>query len=115
MSQYNNGEKGFLAVTALGADIRVKLSGGGVIACGAGEKGVGFTRASAVINAQVNVKLDNDTVEATASGTIAVNDDCWPAAAGDVANVASGVRCGIALEAATDGETFEMMLAGPSS
>jgi len=115
MPQSNDGRKAFLAVTALARGIRVKLSGGGVIACGAGEKGIGYTTEATLINTFVNIRMDHHSVEATASGAIAVNDDCYPAAAGDVSATIAGARCGIALEVSADTERFELLVACVSS
>ena len=113
--QYNNGNKAFLAVTALAVNVRVKLSGDGVIVTGDGEEGIGTTTDSANINEVVDVALDNRTVEATASGAITLGADCYPAAAGAVKAALSGKRAGICMEAASDTEAFEMMPGGPNS
>lgn len=112
MPQSNDGRKTFLAGEALARGVRVKMSAAEtVVACGAGEKGIGFTMESAAINTFVTIRLDHWSVEALASGSITWNNDCYAAASGDVSATISGPRVGIALESASDTELFEMMVA----
>jgi len=115
MPQSNDGRKAFEAGEALSRAVRVKLSSGTVVAAGAGEKAIGTTTESKGSGEFVNVRLDNHSVEATASGSIAENADCYNAASGAVADTISGPRVGIALEAASDAEIFEMMVVGVNS
>lgn len=113
--QSNTGNKSFEAGTALVRGIRVKLSSGTIIASGLGEKGIGQTTDSGASGDFVNVRMDGHSVEAIASGSITENANCYAAAAGDVSATISGPRVGIALEAASDTELFEMMRAGVTS
>jgi len=115
MPQSNDGRKAFEAGAALNRGVRVKLSSATVIAAGAGEKSIGVTTEAQNSGEFVNVRLDNHSIEVTASGTIAENGNCYNAASGAVSATISGPRVGIALESATDGELFEMMVAGVNS
>ena len=111
MPQSNDGRKAFEAGTALARAVRVKLSSATVIVSGAGEKAIGATTESKGSGENVNVRMDHHSIEVTASGSIAENQNCYNAAAGAVSGTISGPRVGIALEAASDGEIFEMMVA----
>lgn len=111
MPQSNDGRKAFEAGEALARAVRVKLSSATVVAAGAGEKAIGTTTEAKASGDFINVRLDHWSVEATASGSIAENADCYNAASGAVSATISGPRVGIALEAASTGEIFEMMVA----
>ena len=115
MSQSNDGIKAFTAGAALSRGDRVKFSGNNVVVAGAGEEALGTTRNSADSGDTVAVILDHRSVEVTASGAISKGADCYGAADGAVSATISGRRQGIALEAGTDGNLFEMMLAGVNS
>lgn len=115
MPQSNDGRKGFLAGAALSRAIRVKLSSGEVVAAGAGEEGIGVTTESCDDAEHVNVRMDGHSIEVTASGSIAENQNCYAAASGAVSGTINGRRIGKALEAASDTEIFEMMVIGVNS
>lgn len=113
--QSNDGRKAFTAGAALNRAVRVQFSGGNVIVATAGVEGIGTTLESQNSGESVNVRLDNHSVEVTASGAIAQGGNCYGAAAGAVSATISGRRVGIALEAGTDGNIFEMMPIGVNS
>lgn len=113
--QRNAGEKAFVAGEALTRGKRVKISSNTVVFADAGEEGIGTTTHKVDSGDHVNVHLDRPSIEVEASGAIAQGGDCYAAADGDVSATISGRRQGIALEAGTDGNLFEMMPAGVNS
>lgn len=116
MSQSNDGRKAFTnGAVALAFGARVKISSGTVVVCTAGDEGIGNSTESAAASAVVNIRLDNHSVEAIASGAIAVGDDVYAANGGAMSATLSGRRQGIALEIAADAETFEMLPVGVNS
>jgi len=117
MPQMNrDGCKGFVTSEAIARALRVKLAAAGTVSlAGAGEEGIGTAYDAAASGGNVTVELDHKSVEATASGAITAANPCYAAASGKVSATVSGRRIGIALESVTDGNKFEMMLAGAAS
>jgi hypothetical protein len=117
MSQMNrDASKGFVTSEAIGRAIRVKLESAGTVAiAGAGVEGIGTSYDAAASGGNITVELDHKSVEATASGAITIANPCYAAASGKVSATVSGRRIGIALASVTDGNKFEMMLAGAAS
>jgi len=107
--------KGYVTSEAITRGDRITLSSGNAAVAGAGEEGIGTARNSADSGDTCTVILDHRSVEVVASGTIAAGGDCYAAASGAVSATISGRRIGIALEAGTDTNYFEMMLAGVNS
>jgi len=115
MSQSNEGRKALTLGEDLNINQRVKFSGGNVVATGAGEEGFGFMTESGSSGEVRNVRLDNHTVVALASGSVSQGDNLYGAASGALATTISGRRQAIAMEAATDGQEMEVMPVGVNS
>jgi len=117
MSQMNrDGCKGFVTSAAITRGQRVTLAAAGTVsAAGAGVEGIGTAYDAAASGGNVTVELDHKSVEVIASGAITAANPCYAAASGAVSATVSGRRIGIALESVTDGNKFEMMLAGAAS
>jgi len=117
MSQMNrDGSKAFVTSEAIARALRVKLASDETVSiAGAGEEGIGTAYDAAASGVAVTVEMDNKSVEVIASGAITAGNPCYPAASGKLSATISGQRKGIALEPATDGNKFEMMIAGPTS
>lgn len=117
MSQMNrDGVRAFETSEAINRALRVTLAAAGTVAkSGAGEEGIGTSYNSVASGAAVDVVLDQPSIVVTASGAITAANPCYAAADGKVSATVSGNRRGIALESVTDGNKFEMMIAGVSS
>jgi len=117
MSQYNtSGHKAYVATSAIaGEGYIVKLSSGEVVvATAATDKFIGVTTNKAAAGEQTDIRLRNaqGTAKVKAGGTIAVGDYVTATTAGKaVATTTSGnLILGMALEAAADGDLFEVLL-----
>jgi hypothetical protein len=117
MSQANrDGSKGFNTSAAIARGQRVVLAAAGTVsAAGVGVEGIGTAYDSVASGVTCSVELDHKSVEAIASGAITIANPCYAAAAGRVSATVSGRRIGIALSTGSDGNKFEMMLAGAAS
>lgn len=115
MSQYvDGGSKGFVATAALGEGIIVKLASGEVVAGAAGTDDIiGVTMNSCEAGEQVSVRLRSaaGTLKVKAGGAVAVGDSVTSDASGEaVATTTAGdTVLGTALEAAADGDLFEVL------
>lgn len=115
MSQYNtSGEKAYIATSALGDGVIVKLSSGQVVAATAGtDLIVGVTVGAVGAGEVANVRLRSaqGTIKIKAGGTIAVGDaiTATTAGAGIATTTATHKVVGVALEAASSGDIFEAM------
>lgn len=111
MSQYDDtGYKTVTLAEAVAQHLRTDASG---TLCGITERGIGVnTRSPGAIGDDTTVALWSKpgTVKVKSSGTIAKDAIVYTAAAGEVGPSAStAFPLGIALEAAVDGDVFEMM------
>lgn len=110
MSQFNDTGYGSVTLTeAVGQYLRTDASG---TLCGITERGIGQSCVAGAIGDVVSVSLHSKpgTTKVKASGTIAKDAIVYTAAAGEVGPSAStAYPLGIALEAAVDGDVFEMM------
>lgn len=97
---------------------RVKLSAGTVVQAGSTDVSIGTALKAASSGESVTVRLANTvgTITCRAVSAIAVGDDVYGAAAGEVSNNASDDYIGIALEAATsEDDEIEVLAAGGQS
>lgn len=104
----------FTAGADLGAHIIVTLSGGNAAVCDATEQPIGVTEYAVASGEAVAVRLLNSggTVEMVAGAAITSGADVYCIAAGkiDDSDPGSGIKVGIALEAATaDGDIIEVL------
>ena len=110
MSQFN--DSGYATVTlteAVAQYLRTDASG---TLCGITERGIGYATRDGAIGDTISVALHSKpgTVKVKASGTIAIDAIVYSAAAGEVGPSAStALPLGIAMEAAVDGDVFEML------
>jgi len=107
MSQRN--DTGFLTMTAgaaLGIHIGVKLDASNakqVVAVGAGEAPIGYTRTAVASGELVQIKLHKGsvgTLTGIADAAIAINTALYSAASGEISTSALGTSIGTSLEAA---------------
>lgn len=113
MANFENSRRTFSAAALIGADSLVKLSGGGVAPCGAGEIPIGITELGARMAEQpVAVRMLNTpgSVEVNASAAVTIGQLLTSGADGSVVPH-SGVNpvVGMALSAAASGGIVEMM------
>lgn len=107
--------KAFVAGGAIGANILVKLSAGVLAVAGASEVPIGVTEQAAFAAGDViSVRLLNScgTIEMTAGAAITAGATVFGIANGkiDDADPSSGVKVGVALEAATaNGDIIEVL------
>lgn len=110
MSQFNDtGCKAVTLTEAVGQYLRTNAAGE---LCGITERGIGVATRTGAIGDVVDVALHSKpgTVKVKSSGTIAIDAIVYSAAAGEVGPSAStAFPLGIALEAAVDGDVFEIM------
>ena len=100
MTQRNAGLKSFISTVAILRALRVKLVSGEVVVTGAGEEGIGSTTHGAAAKAPVAVQLDGHTEELVSAGAVVAGANVYSAADGKVDDAVSGLRLGIALQAA---------------
>lgn len=116
MSSFNDHQvKSYIAGETLAAYIRVKKSGSGVVAAGAGEAAIGVTIIPATSGDAVSVRLFNafGTVLMTASAAITANAAVYGTASGKIDDTGSGPVVGYAEEAATaNGDVIEVLIRG---
>lgn len=110
--QYKDGVRTFRANAAMGDGIRVRLSGGELVACAAGEPSIGVTaRQAFAADEYIGVAMWNATgtfrVEAT--GAIAFGAKVYGAAAGKATDTPGGEFLGLCVHASTGAGPIEVM------
>lgn len=113
-AQYS-GSKGFVATSALGLGVAVKLSSGEVVAATAGtDKIIGVTENSCEAGEVVSVRLRNasGTAKVKSGGSVSIGDRVTATTAGKLiaTTTANDEVVGLALEAAASNDVFEVML-----
>ncbi len=102
--QVDTKERGFLAVGAIGANLRVKLSAGQVDVAGIADRHIGFSKQAAYKANDpiaVNLRTGQGTNMAVAAGVITLNAPIYAAASGKVSATVSSIFLGWALSAAS--------------
>jgi len=107
------GPRSFPNNSAISGNLRVKLSGGYLVAAGAADDEIGILEDrtfSTDPKGSVRMPATHETVRVTASEAIAQYANVYPAADGKVSATDNGPRWGIALEAASgDGSQIEVL------
>lgn len=115
MSQFvEGGNKGYVATAALADGVIVKISSGQVvIAAAATDKFIGVTVGKAAIGETCTVRLRSasGTMKVKSGGTVAVGDRVTSNGSGVAITTTTAANevLGIALEAASSGDFFEVM------
>jgi len=113
--QVDSKERGFLAVGAIGANLRVKLSAGLVDVAGITDREIGVAKQAAYkANDPIAVTLRNSqgTMMMVAAGSITLNAAVYAAASGKISSTVSNVFIGYALSAATGNNSIIEVLPG---